>query len=312
MSKRPIHIDLTSDDDVEFKSKRQCREYVLRGLEEKLPKHILDMIRYKPVAGQSGPSNLRINTALLSDVFNISIGNFISSQGQSDSTLDSIIAQIVSQIKAQQQAVRTAESQIADAVRARRLPDIVHYADGAILRTLQNGTPHEHGPPLSMYPSYMLQPVINNPDFKRAGDSLLNCLPFISNTDDTKAILYHGTTANCKDGLCKLFPAMGAPEGSLGPGRDDAYGPGFYMTPYFYIALHYACRRARERNMTEAIVLEMGITSDPAKIKPYGAYSGGAFGGDCKQYIVIRTSHISALQVIRVHHFSRKEGKWCR
>jgi hypothetical protein len=58
--------------------------------------------------------------------------------------------------------------------------------------------------------------------------------------------LFHGTTQKCVDGLCKVFPRIGESEETIQNKGKVLLGPGLYLTPFYALALGYACSEEDE------------------------------------------------------------------
>lgn len=307
--KRPIVIN-DDDDDNPLYGKRQAINYVLDALGTRLPSGVVAALSYSSGGGASSGgqgAKAKISSLKLADQYGIVIGSQVVSSGVTQQTLDKVADALVTQIKGQTQAADAAESQIGDAFRKRRLSDVKHGAQSALV---QSAATHTHGPPIDFYEAYGLQPVVVNPayDAKAPRSSLQKCLRFVSAANAKQAVLFHGSTLSCKEGLCKLF-VDGNPS-SL-KSTIQAYGPGFYLTPFFDVALHYACDRAKARKETHGIVMEV-VVSDIDKFNAMGEKGVPKdFGGDCNAYIVIRPHKIGHVSILRVHEFDRDAGRWC-
>ena len=292
-------IDLLDSDDenpVQF-GRGASREYVLDGLKSKLNKEALELLLFEDGTSRAGT----ISTVQLSDVYGIAIGTRIKTEGkQSKQTLDAIIKNISDQINQLQSSQEVALGQFADAINSTgkwRLADQHH--DGTSLLAQRSA------PGATQYALTGLPPVQLNgawsPNTKDA--TLLQCLKYVSSHDAKRAVLFHGSTATCKDGICKLLPEVGPSQGVV-RSESAVYGPGLYMSPKFSTARAYACDRAKRRTESEAIVIEI-LVDDADKV------TSTMFGGTCADIIVIRNQALQVLKIRRIHHFSRVKGLWC-
>lgn len=303
--KRPIELETNGDEDqLDY---RKSVTYVLEQLQKKLPGDVAQQLAAAS-GGSSADAGERpptIHSAKLSTTYDIVIAKRITKTLHSKDTLDSLVTAIVTEIDGKRQSIKAAEQQLGDAARHPRLKDILHSAQSALLP--EGPVSHSAGPPIELYEAFGLQPVVANDAYDESSQgkvTLKQCARFVTPKNANQTILFHGSTMSCKDGLCKLFPKMGPSQGKVTSSM-RAYGEGFYLTPYFNIALYYACDRAKNRTKErEAIVLEV-LVSDIDKLGP------ADFGGTCGNYVVIRPSKIGHISIIRIHQFDRQHGKWC-